>query len=290
MVVLRSRRGVTRIVSPSPEPSPTISRVTSDEDDEGGGDDDESGAGGLEMSAPVAVPAPLPARVVAPDPPAGARAGAKRKYERKTWRRRGEPVVNVLYEPGLRARLCAAMAIGRPDDLVLYQRGVRLGDGAAWQTCKCKCHRIGCKFEARYMLDRSTATATFESAGEHSYDALAPGADTGLTPAQKAYVEQRVAGGFKPKYIHRRLEIDSLADATLRPPASLKQVQSFCCRYGQKIRECNARQTLKDYKDDAEKIPFVPSEPDRPACLAYKYMTRGEERVFRSTARRRCSS
>ena len=124
MVELRSLRRVTRIVSPSPEPSPTISRVTSDEDDEGGGDDDESGAGGLEMSAPVAAPAPLPARVVASDPPTGARAGAKRKYERKTWRRRGEPVVNVLDEPGLRALLCAAMAIGRPDDLV-FNKGRR---------------------------------------------------------------------------------------------------------------------------------------------------------------------
>ena len=233
------------------------------------------------MSAPVAAPAPLPARVVASDPPTGARAGAKRKYERKTWRLRGEPAVNVLDEPGLRALLCAAMAIGRPDDLVFNNRGVRHGDGAAWQTYKCKCHRTGCKFKARYMLDRSTATATFESAGEHSHGALAPGADTGLTPPQKAYVEQRVAAGAKPKFIHRQLEIDSLTDATLRPPASRKQVQGFCRRYGKKISEGKTMRTLKEYKEDADKIPFDLSEPDQPACLSYKYNTRGEERVFR---------
>ncbi len=132
---------------------------------------------------------------------------------------------------------------------------------------------------ARPLFDRDRDVRI--GRGAHSHDALAPGTDTGLTPPQKAYVEQRVAAGAKPKFIHRQLEIDSREDATLRPPASRKQVQGFRRRYGQKTRQGTAMRTLKEYKEDAEKIPFDPFEPDRPACLAYKYMTRGKDRVFR---------
>ena len=166
------------------------------------------------------------------------------------------------------------LAITQRPSLTPSQGYTRERDGLFVKQFKCDLNRtMGCQARYKYEHDRQLGNATYYQNGTHDHSKRLKEA-TGMTPPQKAYVNNLLQGFARPLRVHLLLQeaIKQVEEngrvSDLAPLPDIKQIQNYSRNHGHTLRAKGFNSTLNGFKTFAAKHPLMLDSPETIACLA----------------------